>query len=453
MSKINKNNLPFFLIFIYLYSSLSFSIIYFNNIAKPISVFFSLLNFILISFITIGSSYYIYKDFQSDKYIEKNSNSKLFLIFFIFCIVASIINGNGFQKYNNIYFIIHSAVFFYLALQNNYNKKNYFKIFNFIIVASIIAISIISILTILIFLCNKFNITETFKNQSIKNYFYYCAPVNSRWYTILSNPNTFGHLVSMSFILAVIPIIKLKKFNQKVLIIIMQLVNFFTLFFSGSKGAILALGIGLILSLIIVFVFMYKNINKKILSILLLVFSMLLVITILLLNFSHENEFINFLKNNILRTSSISKGSGRFGVWKSLINLPLWSKPFGYSDNYIYQYMKSLNIYDFDVFLNNNGRAHNIYIQVLVSFGSIGFVLFISCLLKTFAQVIFNYKYLDKTKKILYFVLLIQFIVILIGGLFEQLPIFNMSAHSLFFMFVWANLLIITEKPETRTSN
>jgi hypothetical protein len=36
--------------------------------------------------------------------------------------------------------------------------------------------------------------------------------------------------------------------------------------------------------------------------------------------------------------------------------------------------------------------------------------------------------------------------VILAGGMVEQLPIFNMSAHSLFFMFVWANILSITEK-------
>jgi hypothetical protein len=33
----------------------------------------------------------------------------------------------------------------------------------------------------------------------------------------------------------------------------------------------------------------------------------------------------------------------------------------------------------------------------------------------------------------------------------EQLPLFSMSTHSLFFMFVWANLLSITEKKKYTT--
>jgi O-antigen ligase len=448
MLRKNKNQLPFLYI-IYLYSTIPFSIIYFTDLAKNVSIFFAVLNLMLKIIITTGACYYIYKDFHTKQYIRNNSNSKLFFMFFLFCIIASIINGNGFQKFNNIYFVIHSALFFFLALQNNHFEENYIKLINFIILIIISAISAISLITIIMFLSNKFNITESFNSQTLKEYFYFCAPVNLRWYTILSNPNTFGHLVSMSFILAIIPLVKLKKIKHKVAIVIMQILSFIALIFSGSKGAIFALGIGLLIGFIVSLILIYKNNHKKTFYTIIGSIFILIILTTIFISHSQNPAIINlihYINYNIIRINTLLDFTNRAGLWECLLDLPLWSKPFGYSDNFIYHYMEAIQVHDYDVFLNNTGRSHNIYLQMLVSFGSIGFVIFISCLIKTFIQVLKNYKKINEDNKLLYYIFLIQFIVILAGGMVEQLPIFNMSAHSLLFMFVWANLLSLTEK-------
>lgn len=453
MLKKNKYQLPF-LYFIYIISTIPFSVIYFTDLARNVSIFFTILNLILVTIITIGASFYIYKDFQTNQNIRKNSNSKLFLLLFVFCIIASIVNGNGFQKFNNIYFVIHSALFFYLSMENNPYEKNYIKLINFIILISISFISAISLITIMMFLSNKLNITQSFKSQALRDYFNFCAPVGLRWYTILNNPNTFGHLVSMTFIIAIIPLVKLKKIKHKVTIVIMQSLNFIALFFSGSKGAIFALAIGLSIGFVVILITIYKKNYKKLFySIISTIISLLIIAVIFVSNSKNPAiiDFNHYIRYEIIRVDTLFDFTNRFGLWSCLLDLPLWSKPFGYSDNFIYHYMEALQVHDFDVFLNNTGRAHNIYLQMLVSFGSIGFIIFVSCLLKTFIQAIRNYKLIDKDNKLLYFVFFIQFIVILAGGMVEQLPLFSMSTHSLFFMFVWANLLSITEKKKYTT--
>ncbi len=416
--------------------------------SKSMTNSLGVINILLASFISIGSIYYIVNDFKNSKFIKNNSNSKLFLLFFLFCTLASIINGNGFQKYNNIYFVIHSSIFFYLMMLNNYNRKDYIKNLNFIIISLLGAISIIALVTIIMFTSNKLGITKNFKSDGLKDLFYIAAPIKKRWYTILLNANTYAHLVSMSFFLALIPLLTLKRKVYKLIILFMQIINFAVLILTGSKGALLSIIVGTTILIIYLFHTLHRQEEKK------LFFRVVIALVILILStflffFSmsevHRTRIITFFSSQIFKIERIKSGSGRFEIWGSLLKLPLLSKPFGYSDNYIFNYMSNLNLTEFKVFSNNQGRAHNIFMQVIVSFGSGGFIIFIAALIKTFYQVLKNHFKILINNKFIFIIFLIQFIAILVGGMFEQLPIFNLSAHSLIFMFVWSNLLTLID--------
>jgi len=406
---------------------------------------FSILNKILATFISIGAIYYIFKDFRNNRYIAKSSSSMLFLIFFAYCILASIINGNGFQNFNNIYFVIHSSLFFFFVIAINHDKK----ILNYTIMIILVAVFIISATTLIMFLCNKFNITQNFSSENLQKVFFESADVSGRWSSILSNSNTYAHLVSMTFFLSFIPFYETKKKRYKFYIFFMSSINLLVLLFSGSKGALLAMVLGVVLGVFEFIIYGVKNKKKKhIKKITLFLLSLILIslIIIKIIPVDIIDRSLDFFKIDIFRIDTIATGTGRVGIWKALLNLPIISHPFGYNDNYIYLYLKNLDIKYYSAFLNNAGRAHNMFLQVLVSYGFIGFLLFFLCLIKTLIQVIKFAKSNKYENKLSFSLFLLQFIVILIGGSFEQLPIFNMSAHSLIFMLVWANLLAITEK-------
>lgn len=392
---------------------------------------------------TIWAFYYIRNDFQTNKYIKNNPNSLLFVVFFSYSILANIINGNGFKMFNNIYFIIHSAVFFFLIMHENYRNNDYIKVLNFIILLITGTLSIISLLTILTFISNKTGLTNKISSEEFRTFIDGCAPVNRRWYTLLNNPNTFAHLVSMSFFLNIIPYKTLSKRIYKNLILLVQLINTMVLIMTGSRGAFIAILSGIITFFIYIIIKLYNNNRKKLFSFLLYsLFAFTILFLILRLFF--KSEFSGILYTYIFRIGNTSNISGRANTWTNLLKLPFLSNLFGFNDDYLYHYLKNLNAFYPQGFLNNSGRAHNMYLEVLVSYGIIAFGFFISCIIKTFIQVRKSYCHIQKENKLLLYVLFIQFITILVGGIVEQLPIFNLSPHSLLFMFVWANLITLT---------
>lgn len=401
------------------------------------------INIVFALSISLGALYFIIEDFKTSRFILNNSYSKLFAIFFIFFIIASIINGNGFQRFNNIYFVIHSALFFYLMMLNNYNYNDYLNKINFTILIILIGIFLVSLITILIFFSNFLGITTSIKSENIREFFNFVAPIDGRWYTIVLNPNIYSYLVSMTFFLTLIPFVTIKNIRIKSLISFVQLINLICVIFSGSKGALLSILTGLL----IVFVYFISHFlkNKKFLHIFTL-FLIIFSIIILLFVSLKSNKLNSFFKIQILRLGKIKNGSGRFEIWTTLFKLPLFSKIFGYSDNYIFNFMSKFNLSEFRVFSSNQGRAHNIFIEALVSFGSVGFFLFILCLYITFIKSKENYIKINNQIKFLLRIFILQFIVILVGGLFEQLALFSLSPHSLIFMLVWANILIIIDK-------
>lgn len=409
----------------------------------PVKYISTIVNSLIAISMTLGAMYYIKKDFQTNKYIKNNSTSLLFLIFFCFCIFASIINGNGFGKFNNIYFIIHSAIFFFLVMQENPNNDNYLNILNFIIILITATLALISFLTILVYISNKTGLTNKIDSNHIKYLFYRYAPLHKRWYTLLQNANTFGHLVSMSFFLNIIPYRTLKKSKYKNSILVMQLINTLVLILSGSRGAFVAIGSGFVVILIYVIIKLSKNNKKKLIRFLIYAFSLAILLTIIGIFLINSDALKNRLYS-LLRLENISTGSARFDTWSRLLKLPFFTNIFGFNDNYLYHHLKNLDAFYPKEFINNAGRAHNIFMQVLVSYGIIAFIIFIACITKTFSQVRKNYLHISKENKLYFLVFLVQFITILIGGIFEQLPIFNLSTHALLFMFVWGNLLTLT---------
>jgi O-antigen ligase len=392
---------------------------------------------------TLGAIYFIKKDFHTNKYIKNNSNSLLFLIFFSVCILATIINGNGFNKFNNIYFIIHSAVFFYLIMQENHNNYDYLNILNFIIILITATLALISVLTILVYISNRTGLTSRINSETLQKSFNRYAPLNKRWYTLLQNANTFGHLVSMSFFLNIIPYKTLKNKKYKNSILIMTAINTVVLVLTGSRGAFASIFGGLIVFILYLIIKLSKNNKKKLFIVIISVISSLLIISLidkfLLTSISFKESLIS-----ILRIKKLTNVSGRINTWANLLKLPFFTNIFGFNDDYLYHYLKDLNAFYPQGFLNNSGRAHNMYLEVLVSYGIIAFGLFISCIIKTFIQVIKSYCFIEKENKLFFLVFFVQFIAILVGGIVEQLPIFNLSTHSLIFMFVWANLITLT---------
>jgi O-antigen ligase len=290
------------------------------------------------------------------------------------------------------------------------------------------------------YISNKSNITKTISSKKIQDFFYFCAPTNLRWNTPLSNSNTFGHLVSMTFFIGFIPFISTTNKNYKFTILFMQLINVVVLLFSGSKGAIFALIVGLVLSVPILIIHKKPKFNKY------NTFTIIIIFLILILLYHNNIENLLFYFNdNILRLKTISNGTGRYNIWIGLLKLPFISHPFGFNDNYLYLYLKDLNIKEYMAFLNNQGRAHNMYLQVLVSYGYITFSLFFYIIIKLLKRICLSYKRIEKSYIIIFSLFTIEFFVILIGGLFEQLPINNLSTHSLIFMLICSNLLTLSD--------
>lgn len=408
-------------------------------------IFFNIFNPILGITLSIGAIYIIFKDYRSNKFIKNNSNTILLSLFFLSCIISYLINGNAFKKFNNVYFIIHSILFFFVIMTLNKNVFEYKKLTNFTILMILGTLSLISLITILIFLSNKTGLTDSFKSKEMRSYFHFVAKVGDRWNTILQNSNTYAHLISMSFFLSIIPFITIKKNSIRISILIMTMFNIITLLFSGSKGAILAIASGSFLLLIYVLTILYKQKRFKLL-IAIISICVLIPVTLVLLYRSNNEKIVrsfNLLLNKILRVDAM--GNGRVNTWKNLLSMDLFPNLWGYNDEYIYKFLKSKDDFFAKNFINNSGRAHNIVLQVIVSFGSISLVLFISSLLKTIFQYFNSTKKIANENKLYVYIFAIQFVTILVGGMFEQLPLFSLNAHALLFMFVWANLLTLTE--------
>jgi len=428
-----------------LYSSFSFATLYLENLSDTTLLFFNIFNITLGLGLSSVSLYIILKDYRSNKFIQKNSNTVIFSLFFFSCILASIINGNGFQRLNNIYFIIHSVLFFFVIITLNKEVEEYKKITNIFILIILGTLSLISLITISIYFSNKFGITQHIKSKEIQHFFYYSVWIGHRWNTILINPNTYAHLVSMSFFLSIIPLVTIKKNWVKVAIVIMTALNIITVVFSGCKGAIVAIMAGFFL-LFIYLMMIIKNHNKR--NLLLTIIGIIIAIPIVLFILYKSNNstivnVFNLLIESIFRVDS--KGNGRVVIWKEILNMDLFPNFWGYNDSTIYDFFQKSNNWYSWAFINNCGRAHNIIMQIIVSFGSISLVLFIACLIKTVVQYFKSIKQIANDNKLYVYIFAIQFITILVGGMFEQLPLFSLNAHALLFMFVWANLLTLTE--------
>ncbi|MBK5201059.1 MAG: O-antigen ligase family protein [Spirochaetaceae bacterium] len=299
------------------------------------------------------------------------------------------------------------------------------------------------------FLSNKLNITNNFKSNKLRELFIYCAPVGARWYTIITNPNTFGHLISMTFFIAIIPLVTLKKNIYRISIIIMQSLNLIAFFFAGSRGSFVSLAFGLIIFIFYLLFYLIKKGNWKILLSLIIGVSLIILIGTLIL---YKHNLTSFISKSIFRSKSLTTGTGRLDTWSKLLKLPFLSNIFGFNDNYLYNYLNNLHSYYPQGFLNNEGRAHNMFIEVLVSYGIFAFIIFISCIIKTFFQMYKNHKNLNTQNHFIFVIFAIQFITILVGGMFEQLPLFSLSAHAVIFMFVWANLISLTEYTKQNTN-
>jgi len=312
-------------------------------------------------------------------------------------------------------------------------------------------ISLFSVLTLLIFIVTHTNLLSLIKNQALYSYFIKVAPPGKRVWGMLYNPNTFAYLLVFSFYLYLFLLIYYKTTKLKYLIFVMLFINVFNLFLIGSRGALVTLFVSLIPFSIVLLNLMkdnnfqyyraYKIFFISFYSVLILFFCF-----IWFTNFTFSHNLKEFFIDNVIRVKWLKSGSGRVDNWKVVFSIDKKHFIFGVNDEFMHQQMLQYLPKRASSYVNNSGRYHNMYITLLANYGIFALLGFISFIV--YSMIVFIKGYIVSSFRRKRFILLFlsQFFVFLIGGIFEQLPLFNESPHSLLFMLTLATLFRLSNK-------
>ena len=393
----------------------------------------------------------IYLDYKSNRDFSLVTINyfKWLILYSLYLIILTFFQGTCFSTYNNSFFIIHSILFFFIILLN----KNSFNTLDIIARISLFFVSIFSIFSILttsIFIITNTSLLHYINNNLVYSYLIYVAPPGKRVIGLMTNVNTYSYLLLYTIYIYIFLIIFYKKTKLKYLCIFSIFNNLFNFFITGSRGAILSLIISGGFFIIVLLVLMRENYHPKLKKVKIfitscIVLSVIFIVFIFKFNFEISILLKNYFMNNIIRPSNFKYGSGRLYIWQNVIYIDKKFLIFGLSDVDMYNQIKS-NLPNYSVeLLNNQGRYHNMYITLLANYGIfalLGFFIFLFYSIRVFY---ISYKKSVHKIKIVFLCFGAQFLAFLISGLFEQLPLFNLSPHSLLFMFTWASLFLLSE--------
>ncbi len=177
--------------------------------------------------------------------------------------------------------------------------------------------------------------------------------VRFRVYSTFLNPNVFAGFLNLVIIASIIVMIYENKKAMKILGVLALSFSLICLLFTYSRGG----WISLCLSLIIASLFERKLIKYCV------------ILIALFLSFDYFSDVGRLMPDNILKDSSIKY---RFEIWLSSIKIFLNNWLFGIGSGtswyYVQQYSQVVNSYV--------RHAHNLYLQVLLDVGVIGFVFY-----------------------------------------------------------------------------
>lgn len=394
--------------------------------------------------------YLLYND-----YIINNEKSVIKLPFFygvvlytLYLVILTIFQGTMFATYNNAFFIIHSVLFFLIMLIYC-NKYKWIESIVDIALFFVIALSIFSVLTTIIFIVTNTFLLDLISNEKLVSFLVYVAPPGERVLGLMTNENTYSYLLLFTFYIYIFLILYYKRSKVKYVLIVLTIINFFNFFITGSRGAILTLFIsGIIFSILLLLLMNNFSYDKFhiVFKLILLLFVVIILFILIVFNTDYEIslKLKDFILENIIRFKNLKFGSGRLYIWQNVLSIDKQNFLFGLNDQNMFELIKD-NLPNYSKkLLNNDGRYHNIYLTLLANYGIFALIGFLSFLF--YSIVIFIKGYFNSSFKRRRFILFFaaQFIAFLISGIFEQLSLFNLSPHSLLFMFSWASLYGLT---------
>jgi len=212
------------------------------------------------------------------------------------------------------------------------------------------------------------------------------------WHTIFAGRCSF-----VLIILLVLFLFKDSNKKSKLIILFGILFYSFALFLSGTRSCFISVSFVFILVLLFYF---YKR--KKILNGMIL----FILISILLVSIYHLNPY---LKNRIQNTNLTNDNAivERIDMYKNGINLLKKPKIFGYAPGI--SITKGNNIH-------NMGHFHNSFLQIVLEFGLVGFILFCTILFFIFKRLFLLYK---NTGSVFYLMLIFAWCSIFISEQFD----------------------------------
>lgn len=397
-------------------------------------------------------SYLLYQDYIINKKRSVISLNyvKWIIVFTLYLLILTIFHKTTFLTFNNAFFIIHSVLFF-LVLLIYCDKFLWIESIVKLLSFMIICISIFSVLTSLIFVITHTNLLSLVKNQALYSYFIKVAPPGKRVWGMLYNPNTFTYLLVFSFYLYIFLLIYYKTTKLKYLIFVMLFINVFNLFITGSRGSIISWFISLIPFSIILLNLMKKNNFPYYRAYKIFFFSFFSILVfffcfIWFTNFPFSQKLKEFFIDNVIRIKWLKSGSGRVDNWKVVFSIDKKHFIFGVNDEFMHQQMLQYLPKRASSYVNNNGRYHNMYITLLANYGIFALIGFIYFIIYSITIFIKGYIVSSFRRKRFILLFLSQFFVFLIAGIFEQLPLFNESPHSLLFMLTLATLFGLSNR-------
>ena len=281
---------------------------------------------------------------------------KAFTIFLIFIVIYSLFNGSFFEDFAESRKI--AQIILLLILFSFVNDKR-FLIYGF--VTGVLVSSLITDLNILIYYLNSSELLIS--KSSVEDLF-----ITQRLY--------LGFFVVISIVLLSFLFQTSNRIKQRVFYALLILFFIFSLFLISSRSAIL---IAFLLFLITI---IYKS--KSVFTIGVLLASLLIFTTIIITNKNLSNRFL--YSQDSVRTSFIEKiktHEPRYDIWRFSLqifdeqNLGLFGLGTYKTQELLVEKYKLMPIDKRkNWFIQRNFNTHNQYIDIILSFGFIGLILF-----------------------------------------------------------------------------
>lgn len=214
-----------------------------------------------------------------------------------------------------------------------------------------------------------------------------------RLYFFGMNPNSLGNIAAFTIINNILYFFedkKKQKWIQNWMLVLAIFSSFWVLFFTASRGAFLAVGIGISTTILLSRVSFSKKIS--------FIFLTSLLLFPIIINFVD----LSLIVNRFSEFSEISSLGGRTRRWIAALEIFSWYPIFGVGNN------------GYDVLTNLHhgfiGSPHNSFIQVLALGGIFGFCLFILAIATALRLALNAY---SKYKSLFPLIVLVFFLIIM----------------------------------------